>query len=250
MELEYSNFDEEIEALKKEANELDSLYKDSEILLKNVQNSRSRGSLAFSHLQTGNLIAIKNAKISAIKGIMTLKEKKFKQQLQKFALDEASNSGGFSVGELVDILSANNVSYNPKNFTDAEVVEEDFEAKVKEQLEKSKEVAKASYAENDGGDFTPEEYEAPEPEQDPDTIAVEDLVDIPVKTSEYEIVAEAKTGKLHVIDLAASHDDIIVEMDKNLVGINEDELAEMDTSGIIPKAKFRGKDIEVVEIET
>jgi len=252
MELEYSDFDEEINSLKKEASELDQLYKDSEALLKNVQNSRSRGSLAFSHLQTGNLIAIKNAKISAIKGIMTLKEKKFKQSLQKFALDQASEGGGFSVGELVDILSANNVTYNPKNFTDAEVVDEekDFETQVKEQLEKSKEVAKASYAANDAEDFVPEDYEPPEPEQDPDTIAVEDLVDIPVKTSEYEIVAEAKTGKLHVIDLAASHDDIIVEMDKNLVGINEDEMAEMDNSGVIPKAKFRGKDIEVVEIES
>ena len=250
MEIEDSNFDEEINILKSEMSELDQLYKDSEQLLKNVQNSRSRGSLAFSHLQTGNLIAIKNAKISAVKGIMTLKEKKFKQEIQRLALNEAANGSGFSVGELVDILSANNVAYNPKNFTDAEVVdEEDFEKQVKEQLDKSKDLAKASQAENDSPDFTPDEYQPPEPEKDLSMVAVEDLVEIPAKTDEYEIVAESKTGVLHVIDLSASHDDIIVEMDKNLVGISEDEKAEMDFSGIIPKAKFRGQDIEVVEIE-
>lgn len=252
MEIEGSNFDEEINILKSEMGELDKLYKDSEALLKNVQNSRSRGSLAFSHLQTGNLIAIKNAKIAAVKGIMTLKEKKFKQEIQQKLMDDAANSGGFSVGELVDILSANNVSFNPKNFTEAQIVEseEDFEKKVKEQIEKSKDIAKASQAENDSADFVPDEYQPPEPEKDLSMVAVEDLVDIPAKTEEYEIVAEAKTGVLHVIDLSASHDDIIVEMDKDLVGIDADEKAEMDFSGVIPKAKFRGQDIEVVEIET
>jgi len=253
MEIEGSNFDEEINALKSEAAELDKLYNDSVTVLENVKNSRTRGSLAFTHLQTGNLIAIKNAKISAIKGIMTLKEKKFKQEIQQKLMDDAANSGGFAVGELIDILTQNNVSYKPKNFSEAVVVEdeeEDFEKQVREQLAKSKEVAKASEAQNDSPDFVPDEYVPPEPEKDPDSIAVEDLVEIPVKTDEYEIVAESKTGKIHVIDNAASHDDTIVEMDKELLGINEDEVAEMDFSGVIPKAKFRGKDIEVVEIES
>jgi len=248
MEIEGSNFDEEITALKKEAAELDDLYKSSNAILQNVTNSRSRGSLAFTHLQTGNLIAIKNAKISAIKGIMTLKEKKFKQDLQRKLLDEGANGGAWNVGELMDILSNNDVGYKPENFTEAEVVE-DFEAQVKEQIQKSNEVASMSTAENESPDFKQEEYTPPEPETDPELEGVEELVDIPVSTEEYEIVANSKTGELLVIDLAASDGDRVVTMDKALIGIKEDEKAEMDTSGVIPKAKFRGKDIEVVEID-
>jgi len=248
MEVQGSNFDEEINALKNEAAELDALYNNSKAMLQNVINSRSRGSLAFTHLQTGNLIAIKNAKISAIKGIMTLKEKKYKQELQKQLLD--GGGGSFNVGELVDILSQNGVGYRPKQTIEAEVLdEEDFEAQAKEQLEKSKEVAKVSQAENEAPDFKQEAYVPPEPEADPESEGIEELVDIPVTTDEYEIVAN-KDGEIFVIDLTASSDAGTVLMDKDLLGIEADEKAVIDSSGIIPKAKFRGKDIEVVEIES
>jgi len=242
--LQTENYQEDIDRLNSEISELDNLYKSSKAILENVTNSRARGSLAFTHLQTGNLISIKNAKIAALKNIVSLKEKRFKQN-QAAALIAAASESDLSVGSLLQILAANNVKYTPSKFNNNELEEVEFEEAVEKELESQ------GVKEEPKEEFKGETYVPPEPKVDVDKAleGIENLEELPFKTDDYELVADIATGKIVAIDLRESTEKNTVKFELDLLGIDEDERAVIDMSNGIPKATFRGRPIEAVNIE-
>jgi len=68
------HFKENKQAIEQAIIELDEFYKETKEHFDIIKNSRSTGSLSFVHLQTSNLISLKNAKFSLLKEQINIKK--------------------------------------------------------------------------------------------------------------------------------------------------------------------------------
>ena len=87
------NFKEDLELIDKTIDEVEALYEETKSHFESVKDSRARGSLPFIHLQTANLISLKNSKLSLVKERVNIKKLKAELELKqiKSGMDEQSD---------------------------------------------------------------------------------------------------------------------------------------------------------------
>lgn len=249
------DYDSDIKAIEHELADIDNLYDESLKFLRSVQASHSRGSLSFTHLQTSNLISLKNAKLSALKARVDLKNKRFNQNLKIETLTKGTDEKDIPVNKILEVLAMSGMTYQQiqerkASFVEAEEIK-DAELEEFVQQELAADGIDVSTAENEKKDFKPGTYQEPIAE-DPDAElekCVEEIEFVP-KTEIYEVVCDSN-GKIYVIDLTNSSDDENISLlNPEAIGILPSEIATIETSPSgYPVAKFRDKEIEIVEMQ-
>jgi hypothetical protein len=139
--IELDSFETELAELEACKVELKDLYTVSRKQLEDIRKkaNKTRGGLAFIHLQTGNLATIQNAIMQNIKGRIDIKNKNV---LMRLKVDEADNNSGagdipFELMQLImDKFTADNGSgIKQLNQLDDEKVDDIIEAELTTLLE-------------------------------------------------------------------------------------------------------------------
>lgn len=229
------DFKEEISAIDNEIVEIESLYKDSKDHMIEVRNnSRKNGGLAFVHLQTSNLITMKNTKISLLKAKADLKKRRFDQEFKKITgnLDKDDKST-LSFDSLMNLIRG-----HVKNVKEVHVVHNEDESRaIDAELE-------ASLDANNIDISTIKDHQLPDSVQEAEVAANEGIIEN-IESDEWTEIVCDRNGILYVLDNADS------VLDKTKYGISESDRAviEEDSESGIPKASFRGVEITIIEFE-
>lgn len=244
------NYDDDITDLDKEIEDLESLYKKSYSLMESVSKSRGKGSLSFTHLQTSNLISIKNAKIAAIRSRSRIKNNRFSEKFKKLNAGVEGDTNNIPISQLLNLLDKSNVSFrvvqeiSERRENDQDDVDLDnFEDEINKALEGDDTPVSTEIEEEETENSASEEISDPFLEI-PKEKESEDSIDTSI-----EIVSDTE-GNIYAIDLNNSTPDAIVLADKDALNIGPEERASIsENSSGIPCAIFRGKEIEIVDIE-
>lgn len=85
-------FKEELDAIEEAIKEMDDLYLETKTHFDSVKNSGHQRSLSFIHLQTSNLISLKNSKLSMLKEKAALKKAGIELELKTKTPESEGNS--------------------------------------------------------------------------------------------------------------------------------------------------------------
>lgn len=129
-------FKKELRQIKNTIDEIDELYNESKEFLDNIKRSTgARGTLSFVHLQTANLINLRNSKLNALRDKVNLKKIVSELNIKNKALDS-----NVDLGDDSSIHKLFNLIINNENGHDGKVKnknnEEDYTEENDDKLEK------------------------------------------------------------------------------------------------------------------
>jgi len=229
------DFHTEIKEVEEEIRDLETLYVESKQLVDSVKASKHRGSLTFVQMQTANLIAIKNAKISAIKSKAQFKGQRFDQEYKKAVKELGGGNNSVPVAQLIHLLVANDIEFRKAQSI---FIEES------DGLDAAVEIAL-------DGDDTPvstEIYLEKKGDIGMESVPKQDK-EFEVKNDTYEIVSDMN-GNIFIVDNNGSTERETVFIERETLGIGPEEKATISSSdGGAPLATFRGTEIEIVNID-
>jgi len=233
-----SDYSDEMNSIDSVISDLDTLYTESKDTLDQIKKARARGSLTFITNQTANLISLKTAKLQAIKEKVNIKNTKFNQEFKRLTGNLLNDDGDIPVTKLMELFAKNKVDYKSMKAIDAEVVEDDFDAKVDAAL--GEESGPITTDEKELELMKRQMLEVPDAEKEQEFKA---------QTDAYQVVCDMN-GVIAIIDLVSSKDDSVVLIDNSVLGILPEERAVIsaDDTGI-PHAKFRNVELEIVDFE-
>jgi len=106
------NFQEELDKLDEVYDEINALYDETYEHFSEIKGSMTRGSLAFVHLQTSNLISLKTAKLSVLKDRVTIKKSMY-DIINKAKMNEVGSSSAEAQAlEIYKLIKKENNSIN------------------------------------------------------------------------------------------------------------------------------------------
>ena len=233
-----TDYTDEMNSIDNVIHDLDTLYSESKDTLDQIKKARARGSLTFISNQTANLISLKAAKLQAIKEKVNIKNTKFNQEIKRLTGNLLNDDGDIPVTKLMELFSKYNVDYKNIKAVDAEVVDDDFDAKVDAAL--GDETEPITTDEKELEIMKRQMLGVPDAEKEQEFVA---------QTDAYQVVCDID-GKIAIIDLVSSKDDSVVLIDPSVLGILPEEKATIscDDTGI-PHAKFRNVELEIVDFE-
>lgn len=109
------NFEEELELLKQEANNIDELFNDLKEHYDEVKQASKKvnGGLSFLHQQARNLVDLKNNKVNVLKAIVDTKSKKFMNNIRLETLNK--NNGEVDSNTNMMLLMEDFINRIPTN---------------------------------------------------------------------------------------------------------------------------------------
>lgn len=139
------NLEEERKMLLNEIERIDSLYDETKNHFDQVKVSRQGNTLSFIHLQTGNLVNLKNSKLNLINALINLEKTKADIKLKELNLnknnDESNSDYNNIANELFKVIMENkkDVTFKStnmisKNLDDEETIDNKLEERLKEEV--------------------------------------------------------------------------------------------------------------------
>lgn len=122
-----NNFDSEYQLIDESIQQIDELYNETKAHFDAVRNSRSKGSLTFVQQQTGNLVALRTARVSMIKERINIKKIQADFHLKNQRLNPENDTNNDAlITQMAEYLIKNDASVNQIE----DYVMGDFESKV------------------------------------------------------------------------------------------------------------------------
>lgn len=145
----FEHYKDELELINGGIAEIEELYAETKEHFDEVKNSRTKGSLSFVHLQTGNLISLKNAKFSMLKEMISIRKNiadlTMKQKAAEAGTDSKEKELLRQIAEMLDKSGS-----NPATSVEYEDVDEtDVDSAIERQIAKLESQGKLEFTDNE-----------------------------------------------------------------------------------------------------
>jgi len=145
-----THYDNELALLNQTLKEIEDLYDETKEHFDAVRNSRTKGSLSFVHLQTANLVSLKNAKFQILKERISVRKNIADLSIKQKAGEGAEGKDKALVMQLLGAIMKNDTLSDVKNtvFED-EDEDEDIDTKLDRKLTDLEAKGKLEFTDNE-----------------------------------------------------------------------------------------------------
>jgi hypothetical protein len=198
-----SHYKEELDLLNQTLQEIEDLYEETKTHFDVVKNSRTKGSLSFVHLQTGNLISLKGSKFQILKEMVSIKKSIADFSIKQKAADDKTNGDSKLIRDIMDALNNRDIhELKGVQFEDDFNLGGDIDSALDSRINSLEEEGKLEFTDNDkaakyekmGG--TPSELPSDEEEEEVPVTIQKTKVAVRVKDKKWSFVAVNEFGEI------------------------------------------------------
>lgn len=223
-----SYYSDELDQLDKALVEMEALYDETKEHYDEVKNSRTKGSLSFVHLQLGNLISMKNARLAIIKEKVSIKKTVADYQIKEKKAEGAGAGDAAVVAEVMRQLN-NQDTYTKNTAPIEEVDEEDAEDAIERRINELEGKGKLKFTDNEKAvKYEKSGVTPPEEEEEDEEETTEELVKIVVvvKDKKWSFAAVNELGRIvkgHELPNKSEYKMKLTKVDGELIAIDQDD---------------------------
>jgi hypothetical protein len=198
-----THYKEELELLDQALAEIEDLYEETKSHFDVVKNSRTKGSLSFVHLQTGNLISLKGSKFQILKEKVSIKKSIADFTMKQKAAADGENKDKETIRQLMNALIKHDTTPEMKDIQyEDEESTTDIDSTLDRQIAMLEDQGKIVFTDNDraakyekmGG--TPSELPSDEEEEDELPASQKTKIAVRVKDKKWSFVAVNEMGQI------------------------------------------------------